>query len=90
MERKIIEFVEKTLNDNNQYSNAASYFDGVYGDYEHVIIQPEKNHRQIYFKIMEFCLTNNLIIVKTDLLNYGVTVRFERGRWRKNGNKSSW
>lgn len=79
MEEKIIEFVEKILNHNKQYNNAAAYFDGIYGTYKHILIQPKKNHKEIYFMIMEFCLTNNLVIVKTDLLNYGVTVRFKVG-----------
>lgn len=74
---KLVNFVVNVLNDNNKYNNASVYgidvFDG--GVIEEVVFN--RNNRELYNKVLEFCIENNFTVISTNPATLSAIIRVE-------------
>lgn len=77
-EKTFIEFIENELNENNTKHNATGYRGMLYAN-GHSDMEVTFNHcenaREMYNKLLAFCVTNDLIVVRTHPGTYTTTVR---------------
>ena len=63
--KKLLSFVEDTLNDGNKVCNAIAYDSESYFNVQNVRIGFQRKHREQYAALLRFCADNNLIVVST-------------------------
>lgn len=76
-ENILVDFVEKVLNDNNTYDNARVHTDNYYPKAITQRVVFEKNHREQYSKLLQFCAENNLTVVSTLPATLSTVVRID-------------
>ena len=76
-ENILVDFVEKVLNDNNTYDNARVHADNYYPKAITQWVVFERNHREQYNKLLQFCAENNLTVVSTLPATLSTIVRID-------------
>ena len=76
-ENILVDFVEKVLNDNNTYDNARVNTDNYYPKAITQRVVFERNHREQYNKLLQFCAESNLTVVSTLPATLSTVVRID-------------
>ena len=76
-ENILVYFVEKVLNENSRYDNARVHTDNYYPKAMTQRVVFERNHREQYNKLLQFCAENNLTVVSTLPATLSTVVRID-------------
>ena len=63
--KKLLSFVEDTLNNGNKVCNAIAYDGEIYFNVQNVRIAFQRNHAKQYAALLHFCAYNGPIVVST-------------------------
>ena len=74
---ELITFIEQTINDNNQHTNAVAFDAGFFGDYQHTEIRFMRNHSKLYAQLLGYCAEHGGMIIETTPATYRTIVRTE-------------
>lgn len=70
-------FVEEVLNQDNKYSNANLYSVDLFDGAKTEKVSFNRNHRELYNKLLAFCIEHNLTIISTQPATLATVVRIE-------------
>lgn len=79
MEEKLIDFITKELNHNNEQHNCCTFNDDFFEKAKNVRVVFYRHHRELYHKLLVFCAENDLIVISTRPATYETILRIEEG-----------
>lgn len=76
-ENLLKDFVEKVLNEDNQYFNACLNSEDFFQNARNERVTFKCKHREQYNKLLAFCIENNLTIISTQPGTLATVIRIE-------------
>lgn len=74
----VLDFVHCDLNNNGMNRNAIAYDGEVFESTMQERIVFQKNHSELYAKLLRFCADNGIIVESTNFGTYATTIRIQK------------
>lgn len=71
----ILAFVTNDLNEDNRKLNAVCYDGKLYDGSAEVVVSFERNHKDLYKRLIQFCAANDMIVISTVPATLATTIR---------------